>query len=120
MDGKVDFVCCDMPQANRLTLHVLAAVAEHEREMISQRTKAGLAAAKARGVQLGNPDLGAANKAAAAARDALVQPILAELHDRPLREIAQALTERGIEAPRGGAWNAVTVMRVRNRLDRAA
>ena len=51
MDGKVDFVCCDMPQANRLTIHVLAAVAEHEREMISDRTKAGLAAAKARGVK---------------------------------------------------------------------
>ena len=49
MDGKVDLVCCDMPQANRLTIHVLAAVAEHEREMISERTKAGLAAAK-RGV----------------------------------------------------------------------
>jgi DNA invertase Pin-like site-specific DNA recombinase len=56
MDGKVDFVCCDMPQANRLTIHVLAAVAEHEREMISDRTKAGLAAAKARGVKLGGPD----------------------------------------------------------------
>jgi DNA invertase Pin-like site-specific DNA recombinase len=51
MDGKVDFVCCDMPQANRLTIYVLAAVAEHEREMISDRTKAGLAAAKARGVK---------------------------------------------------------------------
>jgi DNA invertase Pin-like site-specific DNA recombinase len=46
MDGKVDFVCCDMPQATRLTIHVLAAVAEHEREMISERTRNGLAAAK--------------------------------------------------------------------------
>jgi DNA invertase Pin-like site-specific DNA recombinase len=41
MESKVDFVCCDMPDANRLTIHILAAVAEHEREMISQRTKAG-------------------------------------------------------------------------------
>jgi DNA invertase Pin-like site-specific DNA recombinase len=47
MDGKVDFICCDFPSANRLTLHILAAVAEHEREMIAKRTKDGLAAAKA-------------------------------------------------------------------------
>src|SRR5471032_2980497 len=52
MDGKVDFVCCDFPSANRLTLHILAAVAEHEREMIAKRTKDGLAAAKAKGVVL--------------------------------------------------------------------
>ena len=116
MDGKVEFVCCDFPQANRLTLHVLAAVAEHEREMISERTRAGLAAAKERGVKLGNPALAAANKAAAAARDASLAGILRELAGQPYRAIATALTERGIAAPRGGAWNAVTVMRVMKRL----
>src|SRR5262249_32559444 len=63
MDGKVDFVCCDMPQATRLTIHVLAAVAEHEREMISQRTKAGLQAARERGVKLGGPNLAEMNTA---------------------------------------------------------
>jgi DNA invertase Pin-like site-specific DNA recombinase len=116
MDGKVEFVCCDFPQANRLTLHVLAAVAEHEREMISERTRAGLAAAKERGVKLGNPALAAANKAAAAARDASLEGILRELAGQPYRAIATALTERGIAAPRGGAWNAVTVMRAMKRL----
>jgi len=49
MDSGVEFVAVDMPEVNRLTLHILAAVAEHEREMISQRTKAALAQAKVRG-----------------------------------------------------------------------
>ncbi len=51
MESGVAFVAVDMPHANKLTMHVLAAVAEHEREMISQRTKAALAAAKARGTR---------------------------------------------------------------------
>ncbi len=57
MEGGVDFVAADMRSVSRLTVHVLAAVAEHEREMISQHTKAALAAAKVRGTRLGNPRL---------------------------------------------------------------
>jgi DNA invertase Pin-like site-specific DNA recombinase len=56
MDSGVEFVAVDNPHANKLTIHILAAVAEHEREAISERTKAALAAAKARGKRLGTPD----------------------------------------------------------------
>src|SRR3984957_8652452 len=55
MESGVEFTAVDFPQANRLTVHILAAVAEHEAAMISSRTKAALAAAKARGTRLGNP-----------------------------------------------------------------
>ena len=73
MDSGVEFVAVDNPHATRLTLHILAAVAEHERMMISQRTKAALAAAKANGKKLGGPKLAVAtklgNEANAAAAD---------------------------------------------------
>lgn len=125
MDSRVDFVACDMPEANRLTLHILAAVAEHERDMISQRTKAALAAAKARGTRLGSPDGKTARKAAAARLiakadqfAATVQP-MAEglaLQGLSLREIARRLNDRGIKTSRGKAWQATTV---RNLLARA-
>src|SRR4030088_1704163 len=65
MDSGVEFVAVDNPHANKLTIHILAAVAQHEREMIAQRTKEALKAAKARGQRLGNPNL---SKAAAIGR----------------------------------------------------
>ncbi len=55
MESKVDFVACDRPDANRLTVHIMAAFAEHEPRAISERMKAALAALKARDVKLGNP-----------------------------------------------------------------
>ena len=123
MDGGVDFVACDMPHANRLTLHLMAAMAEHEREMISQRTKAALAAAKVRGVMLGNPN-GAAHLLngciAAARRSADVRLQKARAQDQAMAgilgalsiagvttcaAIARQLNARGIPAPSGGAWS---------------
>jgi Resolvase, N terminal domain len=111
----VDFVCCDMPDANRLTSHILAAVAEHEREMIVQRTKDGLAAAKRRGVALGNPALAVANRAAARDRAEALRPVLAELRDLSTTAAAVELNRRAVPTPVGGRWHAMTVQRVRRR-----
>lgn len=133
MDGGVDFVACDMPHANRLTLHLMAAMAEYERDMISQRTKAALAAAKARGVRLGNPNgaahlrdkcrQGAAASAAARANGAIasaraLQPIIASLEASALGDaaVARELNARGVPTPSGGIWRASQVRRVRLRL----
>jgi DNA invertase Pin-like site-specific DNA recombinase len=119
MDGKVDFVCCDMPQATRLTMHVLAAVAEHEREMISQRTKAGLQAARERGVKLGNPyvaEMNAARQRAGASRTEAIAPTLIELAGLSARAAAAELNDRQIPTPTGAPWSAKTVIRVRERL----
>lgn len=128
MDSRVDFVAADMPQANRLTVHVLAAIAEHEAAAISARTKAALSRAKARGTQLGGDrgnlprvaKAGArasveARRAAAAARAQDLAAIVADLRGRghtSLRQLALGLNEREIPAPRGGEWQAAQVARV--------
>jgi DNA invertase Pin-like site-specific DNA recombinase len=116
MAKKVAFVTADDPTKSPFMLHIKAAVAEEERRMIAQRTREALAAAKERGVVLGNQAQADANKAAAAARDAQLRPVLEELWEMPYRDIAQELTDRGIASPRGGVWNAMTVMRVMKRL----
>jgi DNA invertase Pin-like site-specific DNA recombinase len=122
MDSGVEFIACDNPHATRLTLHILAAVAEHEREAIAQRTKAALQAAKARGVRLGSYGadcLAPANKAAAVETAARLRPILAELTATrmSLREIAAELTVRGIVPVGGGTWHPQTVARVIGRAE---
>jgi DNA invertase Pin-like site-specific DNA recombinase len=129
----VDFVAADMPQIDRLTVGVLAMVAEQEGRMISARTKAALAAAKKRGVKLGGHRPGAKLTAAgrkkgrevqarvAAARAAELAPVIAELQAGgavSLRAIAAALNERGIPTASGdGAWSAGQVARVCRRLE---
>jgi DNA invertase Pin-like site-specific DNA recombinase len=124
----VDFVAADMPNANRLTVGIMAMIAEEERRMISARTKAALAAAKRRGVKLGGYRAGAkltatirkagqeANARIAAERAADIAPIIAELQATgatSLQAIAAGLNERGIPTARGtGTWSATQVMRV--------
>src|SRR5882672_3202147 len=117
MESGVEFVAADMPMANRLTVHILAAVAEHEREMISQRTKAALAAAKVRGVELGRYGktvLAPRNRSAAVKRARDLLPILAELEACGItttRAIAQALNDRGVLTPAGKHWHQTSVVR---------
>ena len=130
----VEFHACDLPSANRLTLTIMAAVAEHEREMISQRTKAALAAAKARGIKLGNPHgakpLRNADKGniaslvkikATATRTAeLLRPIVTSIQKEGTTSangIAKALNDRHILSSRGCSWNAKGVIRLLARLD---
>ena len=124
MESKVEFTACDFPQANRLTVHILAAVAEHERDMISQRTKEALAAAKARGVKLGNPNLATLNRdrgRRARAFTAKVGPTLEAYRQQGLsqRRMVEALNDCGVPAPRGGRWHAQTLTRVLKRLGQA-
>ena len=122
----VDFVAADMPQANRLTVGIMAMVADEERRMISQRTKAALAAAKRRGVKLGG-DRGArlTAKARAMGRAVLQERARARAADlagtvkelqasgaTSLRAIAAGLDARGIPTARGGTWSSVQVMRL--------
>ena len=84
MESGVEFVAVDNPHMNKLTIHILAAVAEHEREMISERTKAALAAAKARGKVLGNPDMPEISKRGVAALKANAMRFAANV--RPIIE----------------------------------
>ena len=86
--------------------------------MISQRTSAGLAAAKARGVRLGNPALAAKNAADAAERDKALRPVLAELESKGMsaNAIATELNARKVPTPRGGVWHAQSVIRMQRRL----
>jgi DNA invertase Pin-like site-specific DNA recombinase len=129
MESDVEFTAVDFPQANRLTVHILAAVAEHEREMISARTKAAMAALKARGVKLGTRDtmrirqyadqgrsLGHKVTQKRARKRALdLEPVIEDLKAKGVtskRGIARALNERGIETIRGGTWLAPQVARL--------
>ena len=123
MEAGADFVAADMPHANKLTIHILSAVAEHEREMISQRTRAALAAAKSRGVKFGNRsniEVAQANsrttRTAQADRFASnVEPIVVQIKAagiRTLNGIAEALNARGLWTQRGCEWRAVQVKRV--------
>jgi len=121
MESGVDFVACDNPNANRLTIHILAAIAEHERAMISERTKAALAAAKARGVKLGNPHLEIARRRALEVRRSRkpgpapeLVAIIVGLAAQGLsqREIARRLNSLELRTARGKSWFGAQIGKV--------
>lgn len=135
MESGIQFIAVDNPSANELTVHILAAVAQSEAKAISERTKAALAAAKARGVKLGGlrgpaaefaamskkgSAVGAAVRAAKAAKriDDL-SPVFEHICGQgvtSLRAIAAQLNEQGIETPRRGKWHPIQVQRVLKKL----
>jgi DNA invertase Pin-like site-specific DNA recombinase len=139
MESKVDFVACDMPSANTLVVHILIAVAQAEAKAISDRTKAALHAAKARGVKLGSsrPNhwrgredrrLAGSRKGAIvaseihrkSATDAYVDlnPVMQEQrkNGHTLQEIAAHLNSQGHTTRSGKGWNPTQVMRVLSRV----
>jgi DNA invertase Pin-like site-specific DNA recombinase len=121
LDSDVDFVACDNPHANRLTIQILAAIAEHEARQTATRTREALAELKEQGVKLGNPNAAAAIPAAVAANQKLaadhaatVRPIAEKLRNakRSLQAIADHLTANGYSTRRGNRWTATAVSRL--------
>jgi len=123
MESKVEFVALDFPEANKLTLHLLAAMAEYEATLISQRTKAALAAAKKRGVVLGANGrvLAEANiKAADQWADSIAEIMssaIAACRKKTLQNLANKLNSWGVKTRTGRDFAPTTVMRLMKRLD---
>jgi DNA invertase Pin-like site-specific DNA recombinase len=124
-DSGVDFVAVDMPHADKFTVGIMALVAEKERDLISDRTKAGLAAAKRRGTTLGNPKLSSARALAVAANQkravefaARLAPVIARIEKAgvsSLRQVAECLNARGFQTPNGKEFTAQSVKNLRQR-----
>jgi DNA invertase Pin-like site-specific DNA recombinase len=129
-ESGVRFLCADMPEATELTIHLFAAIAQHERKIISERTRVAMAAAKRKGRVFGNPNgakalkgLGngeavEALKAEADKHATSVMPIIDDIRAEgadTLREIAAELNAREILTARGGSWYAATVRNILQR-----
>jgi DNA invertase Pin-like site-specific DNA recombinase len=123
-NSGVDFVCCDCPNADKFTVGILALVAQRERELISERTRLGLAAAKAKGVKLGTPNpqkavnaMRTANKTARTEFVKKVRPLIEEIRlagVQTLQGIADCLNRRGIPTRSGKTWHPSSVRNVIN------
>lgn len=117
MAHRVPFIVAELGlDVDPFMLHIYAALAQKERSMISDRTRVGLAAAKARGKTLGNAELAAINRKAAIERATALAPVLSELATRSARAAAAELNKRKIATPTGAPWSSKTVSRVRARV----
>jgi len=117
MVHKVPFVVTELgPDVDPFMLHIHAAVAEKEPALIAKRTKDALAAVKARGVQLSDPERGQKNKAKADAYAETLREVMTPLAGKSTREIASILNARKIPTVRGGLWASPQVMRLMKRL----
>ena len=122
MEAGVDFVAVDFPAANKLLIHIMAAVAEHERLLISERTKAALAAAKIRGVRLGTNGQRLADGHKAAAMEfanTLRGPVMRALGEgsQTLQNVAERLNRDGFLTREGARWSPAGVHRLLRRLE---
>jgi DNA invertase Pin-like site-specific DNA recombinase len=131
MESQIEFVAVDAPYANKFYIHILAALAEHERENTIERTKNALAAAKARGMKLGasNPRIQpAASYGRLKGQISIQRNAMTHAHDlmpiisgikgagvTTLTGIAEALNARGIKTARGKEWRAQTVANILKR-----
>lgn len=121
-DSGVDFIACDMPNADKLSIGIIALLAQRERQLISERTRAGLAVAKQRGATLGNPDAAkawgkamTAIKARKAEFATAASKSIQEVRStgiESLSRIADCMNKRGEKTPRGGKWTATAVKRI--------
>lgn len=131
--SSVEFMACDMPEANELTVGIMSVIAQAESRMIGDRTRAAMVAAKARGQVFGNPNGAAALRRAGKGNEAAMQAVtaradarahdltdtLADLRAEGItsnKAMAKALNDRGIETARGGKWYATSVKNVLDRL----
>jgi DNA invertase Pin-like site-specific DNA recombinase len=121
MESGVQFVCADMPEANELTLHIMAAMAQYESRKISERTKEALAQAKLRGVHLGNPLLHLINKPRRGKADAFAErlrPILEGFTACGMtqRRMVEELNQLGVKTPLNKRWHLPQLNRTLKRL----
>jgi len=117
MAQRVPFIVAELgASADPFMLHIYAALAEQERRMIAERTKHALAAAKARGVTLGNPEQAKANADQADAFAESLRETVWPVINLSSRQIAAYLNGRGVKSHTGKAWQSATVLRLVERL----